>query len=155
MDGPRENEIPPSSFGVSCFLRDGLLQCKRKLIPEREAKGGLGQDPRRRGPTQRGSKDPQRDALSSREPDGFQRDAEMQRALEARGSVGQLDYPELRAGSLLQGSVRPHSDFGREWREPPVGTSTRSHARGAASFETGRSAPTADVPRVSSLMYSQ
>jgi hypothetical protein len=76
----------------------------------------------------------------------------MQKALEARSSVGQLDYPDPKTGSLLQGSVRPPSDFGREWHEPPV---RRNYARGAASFEAEKSPPATNVPRVSSLMYSQ
>jgi hypothetical protein len=146
-------EIPPSAFGISCFVKeDGLLHCERKLLPQGA-----------RGEPEGSARDPQRGTRASRQDGGFQRDAAMQRALAARAAAGtrepssaeasgQLDYPEDHAaagGSLIQGSARPPPDFGREWREGRA-----APGASAGGVQAAEARPAAAVPRVSSLMYS-
>lgn len=161
MDGdaggePREAKgIPPSPYGISCYLKDGLLRCERRLLEGTTlgARGG--------GRAPRG--DPQRDTRSSRgdEP-AFTRDSAMQETMERRARAtprtprdrSSLDFPagDQYLGSLIQGSAHPPPGYGQEFGEPspPV----RPPPRAAAASPRPRARASVNVPVVSSMMYS-
>lgn len=163
MDGdadgdPREaKSIPPSPYGISCYLKDGLLRCERRLL-ERTTLGarGSGRAPR---------SDPQRDTRSSRgdEP-AFTRDSAMQQTMDRRSRAtprkprddSSLDFPagDQYLGSLIQGSAHPPPGYGQEVSEPSPPATVRPAPRTAAVSSQPRTRPSVNVPVVSSMMYS-
>lgn len=155
---PREaKSIPPSPYGISCYLKDGLLRCERRLL-EGTTRGarGNGRAPR---------SDPQRDTRSSRgdEP-AFTRDSAMQQTMDRRSRAmprkprdhSSLDFPagDQYLGSLIQGSAHPPPGYGQEFSEPSLPVAVRPAPRTAAAATQPRARPSVNVPVVSSMMYS-